>query len=266
MDHPEKELFNEVRNLKSHIEDAKNRILKVESIYRQKVEEVEEREEQSKRSESKLNSYLASKNDKLLIKCNKYEFPLFKSTLDNNIYKTYFLDILNSGKKELVLDIDEEHRYVILSIIRYGNLVKTTNDQDVPMTITIKDKLDLNMVNLLQKYFYEGDFNKLCHMLELENTILPVDQVSLFESFKIEGTKHSTSQLELYEAKDIKDILANTSDINSKAIFVGPNTSIIITLTEMIRIKSFHIKPFTANKGAFVSNTGYNNYTSKSRI
>lgn len=260
MDHPEKKLFDEIKQLKHSIEDLKHRVLKVESTYKQKVEEVEQREQQSIRSKNKLDFFLAQSSTYITLKNYRKEYRLTAATLTENIFKTKFLEEYNAGNRTMNLDIDTVYFEMLLRIIRLGHQIYFTQDQENLLNNILPNssyKKNTDFIAYIKSQFDNKDFRRLSTLLSLNIKVIGENAIDCFLDFEVTGSWYDNLNIATCKAKSIKDLLNPLAD-DQKAIFINKDSTILIRLTEAVRTNGFYIRPFSMNKSHFNPTNGFN--------
>lgn len=271
MEHPEKELFDEVRALKNQIIEVKERVFKLESSYQQQVEEVEEKYFQNHQSEDRVKLLEASQQEILVLSCNNVDFPLSKELVNQNCFFSFKLENLTEDSDKKIF-IDEELDYfeALLSILRYGHLSNFISEQEFRSESIVKSVLrgnigsDKGFHEFLKRYFDFPNFSLIVSYLDLECCLIPDDANDCFEKFSIEGKPYINEVLNAFKITDPIEFSIKNED-DGKAVFIGTSASLIIKLTKMIRTKIIYLRPFMKNKSVFSHTNGYgtaNLYTS----
>ena len=260
MDHPEKALFEEVKGLKTQMEEVRNRIFKVEATYIEKVEKIEKREYTSIQVDKKIEEYENNLNTMKLIRLDGKKIPLFRGTIVNNIYVSKKLLELfdNDSNFELIIDQDYNYFYLILNIIKKGHNYFCLDDEDKQSVIR---KYSLNIKNLekdplfiqILNYFFDEDAIKhIAVDFNLDYSFIP-------ENVGIKSIKSSCEGLMTHLDKH-KLTSENKNDLlnkdNKKGIFLDYTNNVVIELDNIVRIKKLGLKPFTADTSAFYPTTG----------
>lgn len=274
MEHPDQKLFEEVKSLKSEIIEARERIFKVEHLYKQSIEEVEKRNEREKRVNTKLTEYLIQSKEKLLIKTNNKLIPIFKESVEENMFICKYL--LNAFKigKDLVLDLDEIHIRGLLDVIRIGNLLFHLNETEksiIDMSMYQKRfSSDTKMNQILFKYFDYEIYLKIVDKFNLPYPNIPDRPlIEMLTEFSIEGEVYQNESLEKHYAFDVVELSIQHTISDQKAFFLKNRSSLIISLQETVRCKIIQIRPFSQNPSKFAPTTGAGQtqiYTSRNGI
>jgi hypothetical protein len=251
MEHPEKKLFDEVRGLRSDLEESKERILKVEKEYEQKVVYLESRCQIDERCEAKLKQWINKKNNKVTFLINDKEYPFFRSTFIDNVYKCNS-EFLPDGEDYIYVEMDKKYFKLIIEIIRKGHQAfeeKLSNKKSKFSTILDKAlKEDKNFIATLKNSFDPQSFFEIVNDFNLNYTYLGTkSNEELIEKFTVENPYTQTTVSKYVETEP-----KNLGNPNSKkGLFLNYNGKIDITLSETLRTNRIYLKPFSADAGAF---------------
>lgn len=265
--HPEKELFDEVRNLRSCLSDIKDRVFKLEDDYNNKVEEVEKLYQQNKRSEMKFNSLCSSQKEVIFLRNNNIDYPISSALLKENIFKCpKLLSLIEKGSKKILYDLPTEFIESFLMILRHGNYC-FNHDKDQHKShynsnshISANKKVSENsaFVSFLKENVSEETFQKMVISFNLDIDSIPVNWC--LTSFKID-IPYSQDNILPHNAFSVKDISPINNILGEKAFFIGKNGSLTLNFNEVIRTNTIFIKPFSANQSVFNSSNGYSGTT-----
>jgi hypothetical protein len=252
MEHPEKALFDEVRGLRSQLEESKERILTIEKDYKEKVVYLEKRCAIDERCEEKLNKYENDLNNKVTFIINEKEYPFFKSTFTENIYKSR---LINNDENKIRLDIQKKDFKGLIHIIRLGHNYYNQTQKSIRRKFNIDKNLkdNPNFHIYLERYFELESFTEIINDFDISTAFTgSVDKLEdLFEECTC-SSRYIHSDLEKYNATDIQDILKLSGQ---KAYFVNYSANLDIKLKQQVRINRFYIKPFQGNN--WISTNGH---------
>lgn len=264
MEHPEKELFDEVRALKNQIIEVKERVFKLENSYQQQVEEVEEKFFQNNQSEDRVKLLEASQKEILILSCNNVDFPLSKKLIKQNCFFSFKLSKLfkDCNDKKIFIDVELEYFEALFAILRYGYLSNFISEHELKSEPIVKTVLrgsigaDKGFHEFLKTYFDFNNFSLIVSYLDLDCCLIPDDANDCFEKFSIEGKPYINEALNSFKIVDpIEFSLKNEDD--SKAVFIGSTASLFVKLTKTLRTKVIYLRPFIKNKSLFAPANGY---------
>jgi hypothetical protein len=262
MDHPEQALFDEVKGLRSQMEEVRDRIFKIENVYINKVENTERREYTSKVIDNKLIAYKENlKTKKIVVVDNRY-VPIFKDTVFTNVYKSpKLMSLWDSDKTEIIYDMDYDYFMAVMDIVRRGHNIEMLDKEDknaLQRNFKLRSKeLDKDIVfaEILKTFFNDHEsFSTLIIDYNLNFGSIPSDLSNIVESIKyLDGTLTNLVAHDIGETKNFNEIF-NVK--NEKAIFLDYNKNAVVELTMTVRAKTIYLRPFTKDTGVFYPTTG----------
>jgi hypothetical protein len=255
MEHPEKALFDEVRGLRTSLEDSKERIAEVEKEYQSRVIFLEKRCEIDESCHDKLESWKELCKNKINFYLNEKVYTFYRSTFYNNIYPVS-QTFLPKRDDSVILETNKGYFKALIEIIRIGNEAFLTESKKR----NYKDLLDkslrdnTNLVSFIKTCFDENIFLHVCGDFGLNYSYLGKgSDEDLLESFTIENRYTTMMQ---HELTDIKTLAYKK---NSQGLFLNYNAEFTITLTETVRTGKIVIKPFTNDSSLFAPTNGNSN-------
>lgn len=264
MNHPEQALFEEVKGLRTQMEEVRDRIFKVEQTYVSKVEGTEKRECTYKRIQDKIANYKQSLENKKILIVDGKRVPLFKSTIESNIYKSdKFLALWETSQTEILLDMDYEYFMAMMDIIKRGHNFNQLDEED-KITMNRNFKLrskdlekDEIFNDILKTYFTDvSSFQALVSDYNLNYRSIPVNLKELVVDVRIEPFSSNMSHLEKHDITKSKTYSDLTDPSNKKGIFLDYNSNAFVDFKSALRIKTIGLKPFTEDTNAFYPTTG----------
>lgn len=258
MEHPEKKLFDEVRSLRTDLEESKERIIKVEKEYEQKVEYLESRCQIDERCEAKLKQWKNNQNNKVTFLINDKEYPFFRSTFTDNIYKCNS-EFMSEGEDYIYVEMDKKYFKVLIEIIRKGHQAYGENLKNKKKSFSsVLDKSlkeDMNFITTIKNCLYHESFIEIVNDFKLNYTYLGTKRgEDLIENFKVENPYCETSTTTNKYVETVPKNLGNPN--NKMGLFLNYNGKIDLTLSETLRTKNIFLKPFWADSSAFTPNNG----------
>lgn len=258
MEHPEKALFDEVRGLRTNIEELKTRIEEIDKEYEEKVLNLQKRSTIDMRSNLKLEGWLRKRNDRVILQLNLKDYPFHRSTFTQNVYRVNFL----TDEKVIVLDLNKSSFKAIIEIVRYGHDCYNNQTEEKPKCPTSVEKFlidnrNLNLIEDLQKHFTGDSFLKIAQDLSLKYSVLGQSQgKDLLESYDIKSP-YTKSELSENECNN----MAHLNNPNNKdyGLFLNYSGSIIFKLKESIRVNKIYLKPFYGKTSVFPPSNGASN-------
>jgi hypothetical protein len=252
MEHPEKALFDEVRGLRTILEESKERIAKVEKEYQARVVTLEKRCMIDESCHEKLESWRVLCKNRINFFLNEKVYTFYKSTIYNNIYplsKTF----LPEREDSIILETNKNFLKALIEIIRLGNEVFITESKKRNFETAIEKSIkeNPNFSTFIKSCFEESIFLSICSDFGLNYSYYGAgSEEDLLESFKIEGAYTNMSK---YEIKDVKKLADKN---NSEGLFLNYNGEFVIRLSETIRTAKIIIKPFTTDPSSFSTSNG----------
>lgn len=262
MDHPEQALFDEVKGLRSQMEEVRDRIFKIENVYNNKVENTERREYTSKVIDNKLNLYKENLKTKKIVIVDNRSVPIFKSTVFENIYKSpKLMSLWDSEKSEIVYDMDYDYFMAVMDIVRRGHNIEMLDQDDknaLQRNFKLRSKdLEKDQVfnDVLKCFFSEHDsFSSMIIDYNLNLGYVPNDLSNIVENIKyLDGQLSNLSAHDIGESKNYNEIFNKK---NEKAIFLDYNKNAVVELKSTVRVKAISIRPFIKDTSVFYPTTG----------
>lgn len=265
MEHPEQKLFDEVKGLKTELEEVRDRIFKIENTYIDKVENIEKREYTSLIVEEKLKIYKENLESRKIFILDNHRIPLFKSTVERNIYNSEkLLNYWNNTNTEIVLDYDYDYFMAILEIVKRGHNFECLDAED---KLTFKRNFKLrtrtlskdSIFNLMIKEFFSDheSFSKIVIDYNLNYSSVPNDLSDLVVSVKVLEGSGSMTHLDKHNILSKQDKWKKLTDVKNKlALFLDYNQNGVIELKTTVRINKIGLKPFTESSSEFSPTTG----------
>lgn len=261
MQHPEQALFDEVKGLRTDMEQLRDRIFKIENDYNEKVEKTEKKEYTQKRIDQKIKDYNDSLAERRDVIVDGKKVPIFKRTVELNTYKCpKLLSLWDFTKTDIVMDIDFKYFSEIINIVRRGHnlmLLNETEAEAFRKSFRLPKHLEKDYVfhGLINKFFDHDSVTKLSVEYNLPYVCLPKSLDGIVANICAESGNCSSiaATYNIFENKKYNDLFDEKSD---NAIFLDYNAAIIVELKDSIRIRSYGLKPFTKDTNIFYPTTG----------
>jgi hypothetical protein len=242
MEHPDKKLFDDTKALRTHIEEFKERVLKLENDYEQKVIYLEKRGIINERTEKKLESFLIGRKNRILVNVSGKDYFLLHTTLRDNIYQ---LKNVEEIRDRWELELSKEHFKGLCEILRKGHdAFKSDTKKLSKRESGINEWLqrDLLFAQELSKLFEEKSFDELATDFQLNHRSgqdIPTEE--LFTGFDI-GTIY-TANCDDFKANNIQEVVKPNPSA-PKALFLGYNSHLTINLSRTVRTNKLYLRPF----------------------
>lgn len=261
MQHPEQALFDEVKALRTDMEQLRDRIFKIENDYNEKVEKTEKKEFTQKRIDQKIKDYNASLSERKDIIVDGKRVPLFKKTVESNVYKCpKLLALWDFTKTEVIMDIDFRYFTEILNILRRGHnltLLNPTEAEAFKKSFRLQKEFEKDYVfhSLISNFFDQESTTRLSVEYNLPFVCLPKSLEDIVANMNSESGNCSTigGSYNLFENKKYNDLFDSKSD---NAIFLDYNSALVVELKDAVRVRNFALKPFTKDTNVFYPTTG----------
>jgi len=240
---------------------VRNRIFKIEATYIEKVENTEKREYKTKVIDKKMCQYKENIKTRKLISVDNQTVPLFRGTVENNIYRSEkLLRLWDSPNTEVVIDIDGDYFSAILDIVRKGHNFFCLDEED-KSSVVRKFKLrnknlekDDIFNKLIREYFTDSEvFAQIVVDFTLNYSSVPKDLSDLVEDITYDK---NLSHLDKHMMKTKEEYVKMTDIKNDKGIFLDYNKEMLIKFKVPVRTRMIGLKPFTADQSAFAPTTG----------
>jgi len=209
----------------------------------------------------KLSEYKANLKTKKIFMVDNQAIPLFKSTVEKNIYKSdTLLKYFEDPCSEILLDMDQDYFLAILDIVKKGHNFFSLDEEDKADMVR-KFKLrskhlerDEIFNNLIKLHFPDPNvFSAVVVDFNLNFKSVPKDLIGLVIGVSNDSVM---THLDKHTMKTQEDFDLFTDSKNKKAIFLDYNKQAIVELKNPVRIKQIGLKPFTADTNAFYPTTG----------
>jgi hypothetical protein len=251
MEHPEKALFDEVRGLRNQLEEAKERLVKIENDYNEKVLAYETRKTINDRLENKIEHFLKD-SQKVTLIVNGKEYPFLRSFFTQNLIQVNFLT--NDDRYEL--DMGKGDLKGLLSILRNGNNYFNFDKTDIPRKMQLdnpKQREDNAFISIIRNHMTEDSFEDVLKRFDLVYSYIS-DEKNIIENIIVE-TPFVNSKLDVYMAKQFDDII-NKDQVSHKAYFINSNGKIDFILKSRIRINKIGIRAFHSSPSNWIPSNG----------
>jgi hypothetical protein len=252
MEHPEKALFDEVRGLRNQLEEAKERTLKIELDYNEKVLAYETRKTINDRLNTKLDEFIKD-SQKLTLIVNGKEYPFLRSFFLQNLFNVSFLTEVDIYE----LDMGKIEFKGLLSILRAGHNYFSWNKEDIPRKFKLEKKGlkdDKAFIKTMKNYLTDESFENVLNKFELIYSYVS-DEKDIVQTIIVENPFSFTNKLDNYRAENHNEITLK-DQVSPKAYFINPNGKIDIVFKSKVRVNKIGIRGFYASSSNWTPSNG----------
>lgn len=237
--HPDKELFETVLKLKDGIQNVKERVLKLEQDYLNKIEQTETKFIHNKQIDERIQNLKTSKM--IFLKYNEHVYPFSVENLKNNLFTSKkLLDFFKEGLVNNVKEVDIKplHLSYISEIISFGS------NFEVNQSFSFEDYSNINFyddkvfISLLSMIF---DFEVLNLYFNFKSEIIPKKDENFISRIELEK---SDENVKLICIRANETELTDSKNINKKGLFLKANGKITIYFNRKIKTQKFYFRLF----------------------